>query len=55
MEIRDANPASARTIKASEFKAKRLKLMDEVADSGVGIVITRNAPTVHFLPAPAIA
>ena len=31
-----------RTIKASEFKAKCLKLMDEVADRGYEIVITKN-------------
>ena len=29
-------PGSARTIKASEFKAKCLKLMDEVAVTGEG-------------------
>ena len=31
-----------RTIKASEFKAKCLRLMDEVAESGEEIVITKN-------------
>ena len=31
-----------RTIKASEFKAKCLKLMDEVAETGEEIVITKN-------------
>ena len=31
-----------RTIKASEFKAKCLKLMDEVAESGEEIVITKH-------------
>ena len=40
-----------RTIKASEFKAKCLKLMDEVAESGEGIVITKNGkPVSRRLP-----
>ena len=39
----------ARTIKASEFKAKCLKLMDEVAESGVEIVITKNGRPVSRL------
>lgn len=39
----------ARTIKASEFKAKCLKLMDEVADSGAEIVITKNGHPVSRL------
>ncbi len=38
-----------RTIKASEFKAKCLKLMDEVADSGREIVITKNGRPVSRL------
>lgn len=41
--------AGARTIKASEFKAKCLKLMDEVADSGDEIVITKNGRPVSRL------
>ena len=41
--------AGARTIKASEFKAKCLKLMDEVADSGNEIVITKNGRPVSRL------
>lgn len=45
---RDDGP---RTIKASEFKAKCLKLMDEVADSGGEIVITKNGrPVSRLLP-----
>ena len=36
--------ANVRTIKASEFKAKCLKLMDEVAESGEEIVITEERP-----------
>ena len=40
MDAHNAQPIYVRTIKASEFKSKCLKLMDEVADSGVEIVIT---------------
>ena len=37
-----------KTIKASEFKAKCLKLMDEVAESGEEIIITKNGrPTAR--------
>ena len=40
-----------RTIKASEFKAKCLKLMDEVAETGEEIVITKNGrPTARLVP-----
>ena len=35
-----------RTIKASDFKAKCLKLMDEVAENGQEIVITKNGKPV---------
>ena len=48
-----ANDATApgRTIKASEFKAKCLKLMDEVAESGEEIVITKNGrPVSRLMP-----
>ena len=38
-----------RTIKASEFKARCLKLMDEVAESGNEIVITKNGRPVSLL------
>ena len=38
-----------RTIKASEFKAKCLKLMDEVAESGEEIVITKNGRPISRL------
>ena len=38
-----------RTIKASEFKATCLKLMDEVARSGEEIVITKNGRPVSRL------
>ena len=41
----------ARTIKASEFKAKCLRLMDEVAETGKEIVITKNGrPVSRLLP-----
>ena len=42
-------PAGARVIKASEFKAKCLRLMDEVAESGEEIVITKNGRPVSRL------
>ncbi len=38
-----------RTIKASEFKARCLKLMDEVAESGEEIVITKRGRPVSRL------
>ena len=41
--------ASVRTIKASEFKARCLKLMDEVAESGEEIVITKHGRPVSKL------
>ena len=44
------NPNVPRTIKASEFKAKCLKLMDEVAANGEEIVITKNGvPTARLV------
>ncbi len=40
-----------RTIKASEFKATCLKLMDEVAENGGEIIITKNGrPVSRLLP-----
>lgn len=39
------------TIKASEFKAKCLHLMDEVAKTGEEIVITKNGKPVSILKA----
>jgi len=40
-----------RTIKASEFKAKCLALIDQVADTGNPIVITKNGrPLVELVP-----
>ena len=41
--------AGSRTIKASEFKARCLKLMDEVAQSGEEIVITKHGRPVSRL------
>ena len=38
-----------RTIKASEFKAKCLQLMDEVAESGEEIIITKKGRPVSRL------
>jgi len=40
-----------RTIKASEFKAKCLRLMDEVAATGESITVTkRGKPVGKFVP-----
>jgi prevent-host-death family protein len=40
-----------RHIKASEFKAKCLALMDEVARTGSGVVITKNGkPVADLVP-----
>jgi prevent-host-death family protein len=41
--------AGMRTIKASEFKAKCLKLMDEVAESGQPLVVTKNGRPIAQL------
>jgi len=38
-----------RTMKASEFKARCLKLMDEVAETGEPIIITKNGRPVSQL------
>ena len=51
METRNTSAAGVRTIKASEFKARCLKLMDEVADNGAEIVITKNGrPVSRLIP-----
>lgn len=51
MASKDKKATGPRTIKASEFKAKCLKLMDEVAESGEEIVITKNGrPVSRLLP-----
>ena len=36
------------TMKASEFKAKCLKLMDEVNETGEEVIITKNGKPVSF-------
>ncbi|MCY4631909.1 MAG: type II toxin-antitoxin system prevent-host-death family antitoxin [bacterium] len=42
-------PIGVRTIKASEFKARCLKLMDEVVESGEEIIITKNGRPISRL------
>jgi prevent-host-death family protein len=38
-------------MKASEFKAKCLAVMDEVAESGQGVIVTKNGkPLVELVP-----
>lgn len=49
MNTQDDIPTGVRTIKASEFKARCLKLMDEVAETGQDIVITKNGHPVSRL------
>jgi prevent-host-death family protein len=49
MATESKQDTGARTIKASEFKTKCLKLMDEVAESGEEIVITKNGRPVSRL------
>jgi len=44
-----AEHATVRTIEASEFKAKCLHLMDEVAESGEEIIITKHGRPVSRL------
>ncbi len=40
-----------KTIKASEFKAKCLKIMDEVAATGEPVLITKNGePVARLVP-----
>ena len=47
----NGNATGTRTMKASEFKAKCLKLMDELADSGEEIVITKyGRPVSKLIP-----
>jgi prevent-host-death family protein len=43
--------ATPRIVKAGEFKAKCLELMDRVADSGESIVITKRGRPVAMLTA----
>ncbi len=44
-----SNPGGTRTMKASEFKAKCLQLMDEVAHEDSEIVITKHRKPVSRL------
>ena len=51
MGTETSKPHGPRTIKASEFKARCLKLMDEVAETGDEIVVTKNGvPTARLIP-----
>ena len=51
MKTESSRPNAPCMIKASEFRAKSLKLMDEVAASGEEIVITKNGkPTARLAP-----
>ncbi len=44
----------AKTMPASEFKAKCLALMDEVAQTGEAVLITKNGkPVAQLAPAPS--
>lgn len=45
----DGAASASKTIKASEFKAKCLKLMDEVAETGKEIVITKYGRPISRL------
>ena len=49
MASRHGAAAGSRTIKASEFKARCLQLMDGVAETGEEIVITRRGRPVSRL------
>ena len=51
MENAAGKPNGPRMVKASEFKARCLKLMDEVAENGEEIVITKNGKPVAKLTA----
>ncbi len=51
MTARDGHSAISMTIKASEFKAKCLKFMDEISANGGEIVITKNGlPVSRLVP-----
>ena len=51
MTTHSGDTGQSRTMKASEFKAKCLGLMDEVAENGGEIVITKNGKPVAKLTA----
>jgi prevent-host-death family protein len=45
--------AMSKTVKASEFKAKCLQLMDQVAETGETVIITKHGkPVARLVPAP---
>ena len=49
--IANSAVGQAKTFEASEFKSKCLKLIDEVAESGEEIVITKNGrPVLRLTP-----
>ena len=48
-QLQSQSEAGVRTITASEFKAKCLKIMDEVAESGERVVITKRGKPVAEL------
>ena len=51
MSTESDTTANTRTIKASEFKARCMELMDEVAETGQEIVITKNGnPIARLTP-----
>ena len=49
MDTNSDASGGTRTMKASEFKAKRLQFMDEVADGGGEVVITKRGKPVAKL------
>ena len=49
MDTNNDTQSETRTVKASEFKAKCLRLMDEVANGGGEIVITKKGKPVARL------
>ncbi len=49
MDANSDTSSGKRTMKASEFKAKCLQLMDEVAYGGSEIIITKNGKPVSRL------
>ena len=51
MSTSDNSSSTSMTVKASEFKAKCLKLMDELSENGGEIVITKNGfPVSRLVP-----
>ena len=51
----DPTTGGVRVIKASEFKAKCLQLMDEVAASGEEIIITKRGCPTQIAPSSIAA